>query len=81
MKKILILTSAVILMAGLVGCQRCCGLFRGSRLFSQEAAVAGYADPCVPVVPCDPCAPDCGAYGNAAPAVIVPGPETYAPSP
>jgi hypothetical protein len=36
-----------------------------------------YCEPVNPCVPCDPCSP-CGA---AAPVVITPGPESYAPAP
>lgn len=82
MKKILMLSSALILMASLAGCQNCCGLFRGPRLFNRQAAVEPYAagSPCVAVDPCDPCDTGCSSCGSAASATIVPGPETYVPA-
>jgi hypothetical protein len=82
MKKIVVLTAALIVMASLTGCQCGRGLFRGSRLFQRQATVVDACvpvDPCVTVDPCDPCG-GCSSCGTAAGATIVPGPESYAPS-
>ncbi|NUQ64785.1 MAG: hypothetical protein HUU20_20170 [Pirellulales bacterium] len=72
MKRVLIVTFAVVLTVATVGCECCRGAFRGSRMFTpQPAAVYDTCDPCATA--CDPC-------GTAAPATIMPGPETYAPT-
>lgn len=75
MKKMLILTFALLVLASLVGCQRC-SLFRGSRLFGRQEVVA---DPCAEAcVVTDPCegavSSGCSSCGTAG-AVIAPGPE------
>lgn len=79
MKRILILTSVMILAAAAAGCERCGGgLFRGARLFGPEPAAV--YDAC-PTDACDSCGDMYGTCGTAAPATILPGPETYAPAP
>ena len=69
MKKLLVLTTLVVLVAGAAGCQSCTRWFRGTR--AQTPAVMTpmvYADPCAPA--CDPCAPAaCGPVGTMTPAV------------
>lgn len=69
MKRLIILTSVLILTAGTTGCRCCSWLWRGPAA-CQPAAVT-YAQPCAPTA-CDPCG------GGAA--VVAPGPETYAPA-
>lgn len=76
MKKILVLTSVLMLAAVTAGCERCCGgMFRGAQLFGPQPATV--YDAC----PTDSCGDACGPCGTAAPATIIPGPETYAPAP
>jgi hypothetical protein len=78
MKKLLVLTSVLMLAAATVGCESCGGLFRGSRLFGPEPS-AVYAYPSADA--CNPCGNVCDPCGTAAPATIMPGPETYVPAP
>jgi hypothetical protein len=78
MKKILILTAVTVMTAGFAGCRLCNGLFRGAAVQTEPGAIAPmYCAPVDPCVPCDPCPP----CGGAAPMVITPGPESYAPAP
>ncbi len=79
MKKILIVAAVTVLTAGVAGCRLCNGLFRGAAVQTAPAAAPMYCEPVNPCVPCDPC-PPCGG-GGAAPMVITPGPESYAPAP
>ncbi len=78
MKRILIVSFIAILTATAVGCECCQGMFRGSRLFSPQPDVL--YDDCPTVDACAPCGTVCDPCGTAAPATILPGPETYAPT-
>ena len=71
MKKLLILTTMVVLMSGAAGCRLCDWCRRGPA-YQQCPPTVMYSNPCPPAVSaCDPCA--------GAP-VITPGPETYTPA-
>jgi hypothetical protein len=63
MKKLLILTTFVIVTAVLGGCRLCDRLWRGSAVTAQPGAVC--CDPCGAVPACDPC-------GSAGPVMVSP---------
>ncbi len=71
MRKIVIMTAAVLLLYGAGGCRTCERLYRGS------AAPATAAPICCPEPACDPC----GGSVSPSPMIVTPGPETYAPAP
>lgn len=74
MKKMLLLTFALLVVASLVGCQRS-SLFRGCKLFGQREAVDPCAEACVVTDPCDGAVSGgCSSCGTAG-AVLAPGPE------
>ena len=72
MKRLLILTTLVILTVGLTGCQ-CRNWFRRGSTYSTPPAGATCYDPCQTVDPCDPCqttvGPEMGGTGT-----LLPGP-------
>ena len=73
MKKFLVCLAMGMVMAGLAGCKSCDWLWRGSSS-SQQHQAPMYCEPV-----CNPCeAAPCGScVTGGAPAVMVPGPETY----
>jgi hypothetical protein len=81
MRKVMIWTVGLTLLAMAVGCQRC-NLFRRGALFAPTAAVPAAVIECPPVDPCadtviggacDPCTPPM--------TTVTPPPATFAPGP
>lgn len=75
MKRILTLLVLTVLLGGVSGCRFMDCVWRGGPARQTTATVTcpTVCPPvCPPVNPCDPCA--------GAPAIVTPGPETYAPA-
>jgi hypothetical protein len=75
MKKLLVLTAVVVLIASTVGCQ--CRWWRRGALFPGLAPGVTVVEPCPPANPCDPCAP--GSY-TTTPSTPLPGPMPTLPT-
>ncbi len=71
MKRLLILTAIGTLVLGVAGCRFWNCLWRGPAYQTVQPAAIVCPTPCPPSSPCDP-------YSGA-PAIVTPGPETYAP--
>jgi hypothetical protein len=67
MRKLLILTAALMLTSSAAGCRCCDWLWRGAL---WNPCVPAYSDPYPAYTPCDPCL--------TSPTTVVPGPGSYA---
>ncbi|NMC20796.1 MAG: hypothetical protein GYA33_10290 [Thermogutta sp.] len=77
MRKLLVLSSLVVIVVGTAGCQRCNWFRRGALFAPMQPAAVVECPPVVTDVPvldssCEACAP---------PAMVVPPTTTYVPGP